>query len=257
MLNLPIDHDYHLHSHLSLCSNDPGQTTERMLAYAEQNGFHTLCLTDHYWDAAVPGAESFDFYSIQNYEHIAAALPLPESDKVRFQFGCETDMDKHFTLGISKDSFSLFDRVIIPTTHLHMTGFTIDPEDNPPERRAELYIRRLKELLDKDIPFEKVTIAHLSCSLIRPTGGTALDVLDRISDEALVDVLTDVAKSGAAVEINEAASIYSTPEELARALRPLRIAAACGCTMVLGSDAHHPAELDGAKANFEALLAAI
>ncbi len=255
MLNLPIDHDYHLHSHLSLCSDDPAQTPERMLAYAEQNGYHTICLTDHYWDTAVPGAESFDFYRIQNYEHIAAALPLPKSDKVRFLFGCETDMDKHFTLGIKKDTFALFDKVIIPTTHLHMTGFTIDPEDDASERRAELYTARLKALLSMDIPFEKVIIAHLSCSLMAPNR-PVFEVLDRISDETLVDLMTAVAKCGAAVEINEEAFRY-TPEELKRVVRPFRIAAACGCTMVLGSDAHHPNGLDGAKKNFEALLAAI
>lgn len=255
MLNLPIDHDYHLHSHLSLCSNDPAQTPERMLAYAEQNGYHTICLTDHYWDEAVPGAEFFDFYRIQNYEHIAAALPLPKSDKVRFLFGCETDMDKHFTLGIKKDTFELFDKVIIPTTHLHMTGFTIDPEDDAPERRAELYVERLKALLSMDIPFEKVIIAHLACSLMYPNR-PVLEVLDRISDETFVDLMTAVAKSGAAVEINETSSLY-TPEILKRVVRPFRIAAACGCKMVFGSDAHHPDGLDGAKANFEALLAAI
>ncbi len=50
-----IDHDY-LHLQLSLCSNDPAQTPGRMLQYAKEQGLTSLCLTDHFWDEAIPGA---------------------------------------------------------------------------------------------------------------------------------------------------------------------------------------------------------
>ena len=72
-----IDHDYHIHSHLSLCSNDPLQTPENILSYAEKNGYLDICLTDHFWDETVEGAENFGFYKEQNYERLARALPLP------------------------------------------------------------------------------------------------------------------------------------------------------------------------------------
>ena len=63
-----IDHDYHIHSHLSLCSRDPEQTTENILKYAKENKLTTICLTDHYWDSAVPGASNW--YQKQDFEHI-------------------------------------------------------------------------------------------------------------------------------------------------------------------------------------------
>ncbi|MBP3370026.1 MAG: PHP domain-containing protein [Clostridia bacterium] len=51
-----IDHDYHIHSMLSSCSNDPEQSTERILQYAKENGLKKICITDHFWDERVDGA---------------------------------------------------------------------------------------------------------------------------------------------------------------------------------------------------------
>ena len=98
-MKFQIDHDYHIHSFLSDCSRDPEQNPQRILRYAEENGLRDICLTDHGWDASVSGAS--DWYRRQPLEHIRRALPLPQSDTVRFHFGCETDMDKHLMIGMS------------------------------------------------------------------------------------------------------------------------------------------------------------
>ena len=42
-----IDHDYHIHSYLSLCSKEPAQTAERILKYAKDNNFTSLYFS-HY-----------------------------------------------------------------------------------------------------------------------------------------------------------------------------------------------------------------
>ena len=119
-----MKHDFHIHSQLSSCSRDPEQTTARILQYAEENGFTDICLTDHYWDEDIPGASKW--YMPQNTPHLMEAWPLPQSDRVRFHFGCETEMDKYGTIGLSERKMELFDFIIIPTTHLHMADFTID-----------------------------------------------------------------------------------------------------------------------------------
>lgn len=49
-----VDHDLHIHSRLSSCSRDPEQTCENILEYAKANDFKQVCLTDHFWDMAVP-----------------------------------------------------------------------------------------------------------------------------------------------------------------------------------------------------------
>ena len=40
-----FDHDYHIHSFLSDCSNDPAENTKRILEYAGQNNFVVIPTT--------------------------------------------------------------------------------------------------------------------------------------------------------------------------------------------------------------------
>ena len=42
-----INHDYHIHSFLSNCAKDEKQVPETILAYAEENGFSEIVLTNH------------------------------------------------------------------------------------------------------------------------------------------------------------------------------------------------------------------
>lgn len=248
-MEFQIDHDYHIHSQLSRCSNDPQQSTANILAYAREKGLTDICLTDHFWDADIPLCTEMSFYAAQNYAHVAAALPLPQTEGVRFHFGCETDLDKHMTLGMTRTQMDAFSFIIIPTTHLHMMGFTLDEADSSPDRRAKLYIQRLDAVLDMDLPFHKIGIAHLTCPLMAPGENAHLDVLDRISDQEFSRVFTRLAEKGAGFELNENLTRYS-PENLTRILRPYRIAKAVGCKFYLGSDAHHPEHFDTAHRSF-------
>ena len=54
-----FDHDFHIHSQISSCSRDPGQTNERILQYAEEEGLHTIVLADHFWAESIPGASKW------------------------------------------------------------------------------------------------------------------------------------------------------------------------------------------------------
>lgn len=246
-----VDHDYHIHSKISLCSGDPEQTNERILAYAESNGLKRICLTDHFWDEAVKSESIIDFYSVQNYGHIAKALPLPKSKTCEFLFGCETDLDKNYTLGISSERCNSFDFIIIPTTHLHMNGFTIEEKDFSPERRAVLWVKRFEALLNKKLPFNKVGIAHLACPLIASSSREDyLKVLSLIPVAEMHTLFSKAAKIGVGIELNSADMSF-TDDEADTVLKMFRIAKTEGCKFYLGSDAHHPQELDKAPAIFE------
>ena len=245
-----IDHDLHIHTHLSLCSDDPEQTVEHICALAKKRGLSTVAITDHYWDSAVQGASGW--YSTQNYEHIAKSLPLPKMDGIRALFGCETDLDRNFTLGIPTARFSDFDFIIIPTTHLHMNGFTIRPEDQGEnERRAALWADRLDAVLNMPLPFQKVGIAHLVCPLLdRRSPHDYLKTLRLIPDSAMERLFTKAAAVGCGIELNQADMSFS--DAIAdTVLRPFRIAKACGCKFYLGSDAHHPKNFSRFREVFE------
>ena len=254
-MKFAVDHDFHIHSFLSLCSEDEGQTPQAILAYAKKNGLKKICLTDHLWDTDVCSFTGDHFYAYQNIPHVQKNLPLPQDADVAFYFGCETEFDKFFRVGLTRENFDKFDFVIIPTTHTHMVGFTLEEADNTEERRAALFIQRLDALLDMDLPFEKIGIAHLTCCFagVASNKDSQRRVLASIPDAELYRIFGRIAAAGAGVELNEDMFQYNE-EELAVQLRYYRIAKACGCKFYLGSDAHSRAGLERAPAVFARFL---
>ena len=251
-MRFQFDHDLHIHSQISLCSSDPEQNNERILKYAEENGLKTICLTDHFWDDSVEGASNW--YAQQNYEHISQAKPLPQSDKVRFLFGCETELNRFLTIGLAKEHLDLFDFVIVTTTHFHMKGYTLFEEEvATPAARAEAWIKRFDYILDKDLPFGKIGLAHLTCELLAPTAEEYLEMLRLIPEEEMYRLFKKAAQKGVGIELN-ADDMRFKLGGMDRVLRPYMIAKECGCKFYCGSDAHHPRELDEAKSIFERVI---
>ena len=259
-----IDHDYHIHSGLSLCSNDPEQTNERILRYAEENGLRKICLTDHFWDESLPAR--CGFYNQQGFERIKKARPLPQSENVKFLFGCETEMDRHFNVGVSEKLYDEFDFIIVPTTHLHFNAFVMEKVSEEPEYRAYLWEERFRRLLEKDMPFHKMGIAHLTCGLMlagewesgeRAGEKRFLSVLRLIDDSVYRELFREAKKKGIGIELNTPHIGNMSEEERYEVLRPYRAAKAEGCKFYLGSDAHTPAELDGAMSRFAAIIDAL
>lgn len=243
-----VDHDYHIHSYLSSCSRHPEQTKENILKHAKSIGLSSICMTDHFWDERVEGASKW--YSEQNFAHISESLPLPEDDGVRFLFGCECDMDRHMTLGLSKERYDEFDFIVIPTTHLHMKDLTVNGDESS-ETRAELWVKRLDKLLSMDLPFRKVGIAHLACTLTDPRSyADYLVTMSLIKDADMHDLFGIAAKKGVGIELNasDMRCAKKNPDEI---FRMFRIAKDAGCKFYLGSDSHLPEEFVGVKEIFE------
>ncbi len=244
-----IDHDLHIHSFLSLCSNDPEQNKDAILAYGERNGLKTLCLTDHMWDPAVPGASGW--YQAQPYERTREALPLPQSENVRFLFGCETDMDRNNVIGISRKTADELDFIIVPTTHLHMNGFTVDGSEGA-EERAKLWVSRFEALLKADLPFDKTGLAHMTCPLVW-NNGRYHEVFEHISKNDYHRLFEEAARVGIGIELNFPA--LDLPTAIAETvLLPYKIAKEEGCKFYLGSDAHAPRHFTNAIKNFNAMI---
>lgn len=243
-----FDNDLHIHSQLSLCSDDNEQTPEAILQYAIDNGLKTICLTDHYWDENVPDPSSW--YARQGYDHISQALPLPQAEGVRFLFGCETDLRADLTLGISPAMYDKFDFIVIPTTHLHMDEFTCRGDEDA-EERAKLWLDRFEAVLNMELPFHKVGIAHLTCELMFTDH--YLEVLERLTEEDYAPLFKKAAKLGVGIELNFPVETL-TEENQELILRPYRVAKAQKCKFYFGSDAHHPESLAAEKQNAEAII---
>ena len=234
-----LDHDLHIHSKISQCSSDPEQTAENILKYAKSLGLKEIALTDHFWDESVPGASNW-YEQYHKFSNLAKALPLPKDDEVNFLFGCETDMDKNGIIGLSRDKFDAFDFIIVATTHLHMKGFSINEEDYAkPDKLAKLWVERFDTLIDSDLPFGKVGIAHLSTPCIAYENDLYIDVVKMLPDREMYRLFDKAAKIGLGIELN-ASDMGGTDEVLATLMHPFAIAKECGCKFYYGSDAHKP-----------------
>ncbi len=243
------DHDFHIHSTVSRCCHDENQTPEAILKFAVENGFKKICLTNHFWDENVKSdAEWIDEH---DFLHVSSVLPLPESDNVKFLFGCETDMDFNNLLGVSEERFGMFDFIIVATTHLHLDGNTVRTKITTPEEAAYHWIDKLENLLLKDLPFGKIGIAHLTTGHILKN--RTAEVLSLIPDATMYSIFNECSKKGAGIELN-VKTINMTNEQKEIFLRPYLIAKECGCKFYLGSDSHKASALACAKENFEDVI---
>lgn len=243
-MKFKIDHDMHIHSNLSPCANDPKQTPETILAGAKRLGYKTICLTDHFWDTAVSTEKGICWGQKNGLDHISKYLPLPEDDEVLFLFGCEADMDGDDVIGISKEIYDEFDFIIIPTTHFHLQrGERWATRD--PKIRARYWVERFDALLNSDLPFRKVGLAHMTCCLMDNSSPTAfLNILDEIPTDEMVRLFTKAAEVGMGIELNYCDCTRFPVEDTERVLRIYRTAKECGCKFYLGSDSHESCDYE-------------
>ena len=240
-----VDHDFHIHSGGSMCSGDPEQTPERILQYAADEGFSAVALTDHFWDETVPmpqGGWGPDFYTSQNWEHIRKQLPLPSRDGVHFLFGTEVDMTLDYTVGISPERLMQMDILLISLSHFHMTDFTISAADAAtPEGRARVLLDKMEILLNRDLPWHKIALAHLTGPKLG--GGDPAnhcEVLELVKGERLTNLFKKAAKLGVGIELNTATFRFGSEAEEQAVVDFYAHAKECGCKFCFGSDAHCP-----------------
>lgn len=245
--------DLHCHSSLSACCADKRMTPERILRHAEEAGYETICLTDHLWDSAVPGASGW--YAPQNIEHVRAALPLPQAPSCHFYFGCETELPVNGVPALSREHFDLFDFVVIPVNHMHMAGLVRAEGIDTPEKMAVNIENRLENLLEQNLPLRKIGLAHLTIGLMFREGKIA-DVMHAMSEARLLRIMKGYAAAGTGIELNATAFSEMTdrPDDI---LKIYRIAKEAGCRFYCSSDAHSVEALDGVPKILPAVIQAL
>lgn len=238
-----IDHDLHVHSGGSICSGDPDQTPQRILQYAADNGYTTVCLTDHFWDEEIPipaGGWAAGFYAPQNYPHLCKNLPLPQQEGIRFLFGAEAEMTLDGTVGLTPERCADFDFVLISISHFHMTDFAISAADAAtPAGRAAALLNKLERVLSLPLPWHKIGLSHLAGPKLG--GGDPANhiaVLQLAQGERLTALLKKAAALGVGIELNTATFGFANEEEEQAVVEFYAHAKDCGCKFFFGSDAH-------------------
>ena len=238
-----VDHDFHIHSGGSMCSGDPNQTPARILQYAADEGYTAVALTDHFWDETVPmlqGGWGPDFYTSQNWAHITKQLPLPQKEGIRYLFGAEVDMTLDYTVGINPERLAQMDILLISLSHFHMTDFTISAADAATaEGRAEVLLTKLERLLTYDLPWRKISLAHLTGPKL--SGGDADNhcaILRLMQGQRLTAIFRRIAELGMGIELNTGTFHFGNEAEEAAVVAFYAHAKECGCKFTFGSDEH-------------------
>lgn len=132
-----------------------------------------------------------------------------------------------------------------------MKNFTIEEKDGKLSRRADVWAERLAAVLDLDLPFEKVGIAHLTADCIAlPDFENHIKVIEMIGDRTYEELFAKAAKLGVGIELNMFVNRY-TQEQFKQIMRPYQIARKMKCKFYMGSDSHHPKGFENMKKNFE------
>ena len=246
--------DMHVHTQLSLCSSDAGQNPAAILDWAVDRGLDTVCFTDHYWDAAIPGA--IDWYRQQDRAHVDHIRDMLPGDTrgVQLLIGCETEYTGGSHVGISPPEAERMDFINLPFTHMHMVDFVRPSHIRSHRAVAALWLERFEQALALPLPWHKVAFAHISNLL--GFDDQLEGILDLLPLDALRVLFDRCAELGAKVELNGSSlSMPAVKAHMDSHLRLFEIAGNCGCRFTLGSDAHHPANLTKLKAAEEVVTA--
>ena len=247
--------DLHLHSSLSACCGDENMTPQTILDFAETHNYSALCLTDHLWDSAVPGPS--DWYAPQNIEHVRSALPLPKPNgSMPFYFGCETELPANGKPALARENYDLFDFVVIPVNHMHMKGLVRPLDINTPERMARYVEDRLEGLLEQDLPFRKIGLAHLNGHLMFAEA-SAHDVIACMDESRLLRIFKGYAEAGTGIELNASCFVSEWDTRRREALLPYEIAKEAGCKFYGCSDAHSVKSLNLVPDELPKVIAAL
>ena len=245
-----ITHDFHIHSHLSLCAHKSA-TAEAYAKIFKEQGIKKAGFSDHFWDDTYENSHAYlldntgqhnpkGFYIPQNYEYLCQLKP--ELSAVDFGdteifFGCETDYDPvNRRPAITPETAEKFDFVLMPNSHTHMVMPIAYYE--PYEKHIDYMIQIYEDTLNSDVAKYITSMAHpfeAVCCLYD------YNILMRmITDDTLKRLFSKTAEKGIAIEVNVSCMKGKTPEEIAdlEEMRLYRIAKDEGCLFTFGSDSH-------------------
>lgn len=232
-----INHDIHLHTHLSRCGKEDAYVNA-YVAQAAELGLTLLGFTDHMWDDAFPGWP--DFYDGQNFAHIDSLkeeIAQTEHPGVRILHGAEVEYDPaRRDLAITPENVEKLDYIIVPNSHTHM----VMPKEYYADKRKHIdfMLQAFMDVMDSPLARKITAMAHPFCAVDCPYGYE--EMLGMISDSAYEKCFGAAADNGIAIEINLSKfRDYSIAQiQQSNNIRLFQIAKRTGCKFSFGSDAH-------------------
>lgn len=240
---MKIAHDFHIHTHLSVCAKDSA-TTEHYAETAKKLGLKKLGFADHFWDETC-GEPWNNFYKRQGLAHVMELkkeLAATDFGDTKIYFGCETEYNPITkSAAITPAVAEQFDFIIVPNSHTHM----MMPKElyEPYEAHKQFMIDAYYDIINSEVSKYILSMAHPFSAVCCPYPNKIL--MEMMSDDEYKRVYDSTAEKGIAVEINVSGMKPDKETVLAsEELRMFRIAKECGCKFTFGSDSHNSAAHD-------------
>ncbi len=236
---MKIDHDFHIHTALSICANGHDTALEGYFERAKATGVTKLGFANHFWDSNIPCTVCPEFYLPQNFEHLSKLLcELDGVEGFEFYFGCEGEYDPvRRDVGISEEIAEKFDYIIVPNSHTHMTLDGAYYDDL--SRQKDILLQAFGDIVNSKVSKYIKAIAH-PFEVVGYSIEKHRELYDTITDDEFCRVFDMAAERGIAYEINSDMMKWKTRDEVAAlpTVRLYRLAKECGCKFIFGSDAH-------------------
>ena len=239
---LTLKSDLHVHTNLSPCAVRDSTVLANLEA-ARECGLETLGISNHFWDAEIPGADGWyqplDVDLLMKIRDEIAALG--DDLGVRILVGAEVEAPGF--LALSAKNAAKFDYILVSSSHLHhpdlMEGLRAETPEDVRLILVERFFKTVAEAADLGVP---ASVAHPFHPLGHSTEVEA-EAVNGITDRMLAEVLSFAAKRGVGIEAHLPTMRGADGSVAAHSARFLRIAREVGCRFTLGSDSHNPSQL--------------
>ena len=240
---MKINHDFHIHTALSVCATGHDTALEGFFERAGDTGVRKLGISNHFWDSAVPMDHlvpgAIEFYKVQNFEHLLKVKPEIENvTDFEMYFGCEAEYDpKRGDIAVSEAVAEQFDYIIVPNSHTHLTMLGEDYGDM--QKQKTFLIKAFEDIVTSKMSKYVTAIAH-PFEVVGYTPDKMKILFDMITDDEFKRLFDLAAERGIAYEINHDLMMWKEISEIVKlpTIRLYRLAKECGCKFIFGSDAH-------------------
>ncbi len=234
---MKINHDFHIHTNLSLCAKKDA-TAEHYINKAVELGLNKIGFSNHFWDSKIQPVLN-DWYKPQNLEYnLQLKEELKDIDKkgITVYFGAEAEFHPIYGVAMTEEAAEKFDYIIVPNSHTHMT---MDKTlYSPYQKHADFMTDAYRKILNSPTARYITAMAHPFDAVCCPYDRQVLYKI--IPDDVFKELFTATAEKGIAVEINAACFKGITAENIEQfgAMRMFCIARDMGCKFIFGSDSH-------------------
>ena len=154
-----INHDFHIHTNLSLCAAET-VTAEHYINKAKELGLNKIGFTNHMWDENIQPFlnRSYKIQTVPYNLELRDELKTLDKQGIKVYFGAEAEFHPIYGVALTEENAEKFDYIIVPNSHTHMT---MDKSlYKPYEKHAEFMVEAYEKIIGSAVSRHILAMAH-------------------------------------------------------------------------------------------------